>query len=288
MSSLTNRKPALGRGLSALLSDARSSFGHRSDTVTYLPLREIYPGLNNPRHNFSTQELEELSVSLKNQGVLQPILVRRGAQGGAYHIIAGERRFRAAQRAGLEDIPAVIKETTDAEAYELALVENIQREDLSPLEEAHAYQRLIEEYKLTQEAVAARVGKERSTVANALRLLLLPQEVKQLLAEGALDMGHARTLLGLPRMADMLQLARKVIAKKLSVRETEAAVRAQRHPQKTKPKAPSPAALALVEDMQRLLGTRVRLVEKAAGKGTLEIDFFSYEDLERITQRIRR
>jgi ParB family chromosome partitioning protein len=261
--------------------------------VTRLPVDQIHADRANPRKAFDEAGLEELAVSLKQQGVLQPVLVRRDSRGG-YRLIAGERRWRAAQRAGLRELPAIVREATDAEAYELALVENIQRADLNPLEEAEAYRRLLEERRLTQEQVADRVGKDRSTVANALRLLSLPNEVKQLLAEGDLDMGHARALLGLSRPPDIVALARAVVTDKLTVREVESRVKGLK-PAPTKParrgqaaaKA-SPEARRLVEDLQRRLGTKVHLVEKGAGKGSLEIEYFSYEDLERIIGLIKR
>lgn len=287
-----NRKPALGRGLGALLADARAPVASSGGGVTRLPLEQVHPDRANPRRAFDEAALEELAASLRNQGVLQPILVRKDARGG-YRIIAGERRWRAAQRAGLKDLPALVKDATDAEAYELALVENIQRADLSPLEEAEAYRRLVEERRLTQEQIADRVGKDRSTVANALRLLALPNEVKQLLAEGDLDMGHARALLGLSKASEMVGLARAVVTDKLTVRETEARVKEARGagqaPAKKKAQVKtSPEARRLVEDLQRRLGTKVRLVEKGGGKGTLEVDFFSYEDLDRIVHLIRK
>lgn len=287
-----NRKSALGRGLGALIADARAPAAAPAGSAARLPLEQIHPDRANPRRTFDEAALEELAASLKNQGVLQPILVRKDSRGG-YRIIAGERRWRAAQRAGLKDIPALVKEASDAEAYELALVENIQRADLSPLEEAEAYRRLVEERRLTQEQIADRVGKDRSTVANALRLLALPNEVKQLLAEGDLDMGHARALLGLSKGGEMVALARAVVTEKLTVRETEARVKASRAggaaPAKKKAQAKaSPEARRLVEDLQRRLGTKVRLVERGGGKGTLEVEFFSYEDLDRIVHLIRR
>jgi ParB family chromosome partitioning protein len=290
--SAQNRKPALGRGLGALLADARQAPPPASGTqgVARLPIEQVHADRANPRRTFDEAALEELAASLKNQGVLQPILVRRDAKGG-YRIIAGERRWRAAQRAGLKDIPAIVREASDAEAYELALVENIQRADLNPLEEAEAFRRLIDERKLTQEQVSDRVGKDRSTVANALRLLALPNEVKQLLIEGDLDMGHARAILGLTRAPEMVTLARAVVTDRLTVRETEARVKAQRPPVPAKKKAQvraSPESRKLVEDLQRKLGTKVRLVEKGNGKGTLEIEFFSYEDLDRVIHLIKR
>lgn len=287
-----NRKPALGRGLGALLPDARQTQPSHSTGLTRLPIDQIHADRANPRKSFDEAELEELAVSLKQQGVLQPVLVRRDPKGG-YRLIAGERRWRAAQRAGLHEVPAIVREASDAEAYELALVENIQRADLNPLEEAEAFRRLVEERRLTQEQVADRVGKDRSTVANALRLLTLPNEVKQLVLEGDLDMGHARAILGLSKPAEMVTVARAVITEKLTVRETEAHVKALKggaagSKGKKTPAKSSPEARKLVEDLQRRLGTKVRLVEKGAGKGSVEIQYFSYEDLERIIGLIKR
>ena len=285
-----NRKPALGRGLGALLADARTPSTASSAGVTRLPLDQIHADRANPRKRFDEAQLAELAASLKNQGVLQPILVRKDSKG--YRIIAGERRWRAAEKAGRKEIPALIREASDAEAYELALVENIQRSDLNPLEEAEAFRRLVEERKLTQEQVAERVGKDRSTVANSLRLLALPNEVKQLVADGDLDMGHARAILGLSKPQEMVTLARAVVTEKLTVRETEARVKDQRPASSTtvakKKPAASPEAKRLVEDLQRRLGTKVRLVERGNGKGTLEIEFFSYEDLDRIIHLVKR
>jgi ParB family transcriptional regulator, chromosome partitioning protein len=287
-----NRKPALGRGLGALLPDARHLQPSHSNGLTRLPVDQIHADRANPRKSFDEAELEELAVSLKQQGVLQPLLVRRDPKGG-YRLIAGERRWRAAQRAGLHEVPAIVREASDAEAYELALVENIQRADLNPLEEAEAFRRLVDERHLTQEQVADRVGKDRSTVANALRLLTLPNEVRQLVLEGDLDMGHARAILGLSKPAEMVTVARAVITEKLTVRETEARVKALKGGSagstgKKSSGKTSPEARKLVEDLQRRLGTKVRLVEKGAGKGSVEIQYFSYEDLERIIGLIKR
>lgn len=285
-----NRKPALGRGLGALLADARGPQPAASAGVLRLPVEQIHADRANPRKDFDESALEELAESLRNQGVLQPVLVRKEPKGG-YRLIAGERRWRAAQRAGLLEIPAIVREATDAEAYELALVENIQRADLNPLEEAEAYNRLLEERRWTQEQVADRVGKDRSTVANALRLLLLPNEVKQLLIEGDIDMGHARAIVALPRAADMVALARAVVTEKLTVRETEARAKAQKGGPSRKAREAakaSPEARRLVEDLQRRLGTKVRLVERGQGKGRLEIEYFSYEDLDRINGLIKK
>lgn len=297
------KKTVLGRGLGALIADARVpvTAGAAGAAQAQLAIADIRPDRANPRKDFDEAELEALAQSLKNQGMLQPVLVRRDGAGG-YRLIAGERRWRAAQRAGLAEIPAVVREATDAEAYELALVENIQRADLNPIEEAEAYRRLIEERKLTQEQVADRVGKERSTVANALRLLSLPNEVKQLLIERDLDMGHARAILGLAKPQEMVAMAREAVTEGLSVRATEARVKVLRgergpggaarsdgrHAREAREVKASPEARRLVEDVQRRLGTKVRLTERGEGKGTLEIDYFSYEDLDRILAFIRR
>lgn len=273
-----------------MLAEARPAGLSASGGLTKLPIELIHADRANPRKDFDEAALEELAVSLKNQGVLQPVLVRRDGRG--YRLIAGERRWRAAQRAGLTELPAIVREATDAEAYELALVENIQRADLNPLEEAEAFRRLIEERKLTQEQAADRVGKDRSTVANALRLLSLPNEVKQLLIEGDLDMGHARAIVGLSKPAEMVALARAVVTEKLTVRETEARAKLMKGgvaPKKKRAQVrASPEARKLVEDLQRRLGTKVRLVERGGGKGSLEIEFFSFEDLDRIIGLIKR
>jgi ParB family transcriptional regulator, chromosome partitioning protein len=288
-----NRKPALGRGLGALLHQESRPAAPAAGGVTRLPVDQVHADRANPRKTFDEAALEELAVSLKQHGVLQPVLVRRDSKGG-YRLIAGERRWRAAQRAGLREIPAIIRESSDAEAYELALIENIQRADLNPLEEAEAFRRLLDERRLSQDQIADRLGKDRSTIANALRLLTLPNEVKQLLAEGDLDMGHARALLGLTRAADMVNLARAVVTDKLTVREVEARVKGLKPAAATSSRRgrttskASPEARRLVEDLQRRLGTKVRLVEKGPGKGSLEIDYFSFEDLERIIGLIKR
>jgi ParB family chromosome partitioning protein len=239
---------------------------------------------------FDDAKLRELAESIKAQGILQPILVRR--DGTRYRLIAGERRWRAAQLAGLEQIPALVREAGDREAFELALVENLQRADLNPIEEAEGYRRLVDEFALTQEQVSVRVGKDRSSVANALRLLSLPPEVKTMLADGTLNMGHARALLGLPHLPEMVKLAQRVATGKLSVRETERLVKQRRtHPDPakdlTQPPPPTSAARAVVEELQRALGTKVRLVDRG-GQGTVEIDFFSYDDLDRVLALLRK
>jgi len=286
-------KRALGRGLSALIPQAAPAPAAAPAEapkagVLKLPIEAIQRDTAQPRRYFDETKLAELTESIKAQGLLQPVLVRKDGQG--YKLIAGERRWRAAQAAGLHEVPAIVREVTEGQAFELALVENLQRSDLNPMEEAEGYQRLVEEFKLTQEQVSQRVGKERSTVANALRLLGLPDDVKALVAEGALSMGHARALLGVPRLPELQALASRVVEQKLSVRDTEKLVQQKRPTKKEPAKASkqSPQVKALVEELQRLLGTKVRLSEKGQGKGTLEVDFFSYDDLDRLLKLLRK
>ncbi|MFP2962407.1 ParB/RepB/Spo0J family partition protein [Myxococcus sp. 1LA] len=290
------QKRALGRGLSALIPQAGATGSGKGGEqapkagVLKLPIEAIHRDKDQPRTYFDEEKLKELSESIKAQGVLQPILVRKDGDG--YRIIAGERRWRASQAAGLKEVPAIVRDVTEVQAFELALVENLQRADLNPIEEAEGYKRLVEEFKLTQEQVSVRVGKERSTVANALRLLALPTDVKGMVADGSLSMGHARALLGVPRLPELQNLAKQVAEKKLSVRDTERLVQQSRSngkkdAGKAAPKQ-SPQVKALVEELQRRLGTKVRLTERSPGKGTIEVDFFSYDDLDRLLKLLRK
>ena len=286
---MTSKKPALGRGLSALIPQASVPVQGDlppSTGIVRVAVERILRDPTQPRKTFDEAKLRELAESIRTQGVIQPILVRR--DGADYRLIAGERRWRAAQLAGLHEVPTVVRDVTAAEAFELALVENLQRTDLNPLEEAEGYRRLIQEFGLTQDQVGERVGRDRTSVANALRLLQLPQPVKDLLATGALGMGHARALLGMAG-AELVRTAERIAREQLSVRETERIVRTARASSSAPSRKPagSTAARAVVEDLQRRLGTKVRL-EDRGGKGTLEIDFFSYEDLERILALLRR
>lgn len=290
------QKRALGRGLSALIPQAAPTPASSNKVaaessrngVLKLPIESIHRDSAQPRHHFDEAKLSELTESIKAQGVLQPVLVRKDGDG--YKLIAGERRWRAAQAAGLKEVPALVREVTEAQAFELALVENLQRADLNPIEEAEGYQRLQDEFKLTQEQISQRVGKERSTVANALRLLALPKDVKEMVAEGSLSMGHARALLGVPRLPELQALAAKVAEQKLSVRDTEKLVQQRKAPKKEagRPPKQSAQAKALIEELQRRLGTKVRLTERSPGKGTLEVDFFSYDDLDRLLKLLRK
>ncbi|WP_306818640.1 ParB/RepB/Spo0J family partition protein [Archangium lipolyticum] len=296
------QKRALGRGLSALIPQAApppSAVAAAAvapepapppkNGIVKLPIEAIQRDTLQPRRHFDEEKLRELTESIKAQGVLMPVLVRKDGEG--FKLIAGERRWRASQLAGLHEIPAIIREVTEVEAFELALVENLQRADLNPMEEAEGYHRLVEEFGLTQDQVAQRVGKERSTVANALRLLGLPDEVKRMVGEGSLSAGHARALLGVPRIPEMTELAAQVAAKKLSVRDTEKLVQQAKGSKPRdagKPQKQSPQVKSLTEELQRLLGTKVRLVEKGSGKGTIEVDYFSYDDLDRILKVLRK
>jgi ParB family transcriptional regulator, chromosome partitioning protein len=281
---MIERRPALGKGLSALIPDAPEP---PRQGVTEVDIDLLAPSDQQPRLQMDDARLTELADSIKANGVIQPILVRR--TGTTYRIIAGERRWRAAQRAGLLKVPVVVRdvpEGSEKNLLELALVENIQREDLNPVDEALAYQRLAEEFTLTQEQIAAAVGKDRSSVANFMRLLKLPEEVRGDLASGALSMGHARALLSLPDAAAQRHVAREVISKALSVRDTEALVKKMtsaapaRSRGTTRP--PADVHTRAAEDRMRFaLGTKVRIVRRASG-GTIEIDFSSESELNRL------
>lgn len=305
-------KRALGRGLGALLPHAgavtqrmspAASSAPRDDApssrsgVVKLSVDSIKRDNGQPRKIFDPDKLKELSASIKQKGVLQPVLVRK--DGNVYRIIAGERRWRASQLAGLKEIPALVRDATELEAFELAIIENVQRADLNPIEEAEAYRRLVEDHGLTQEQVSERVGKERSTVTNALRLLSLPPEVKEMVAEGSINMGHARALLGIPRIPEMKQLAERIANEKLSVRDVERLAKETKggpasgssggSASAKAPAKPNPSIRNVVEELQRTLGTKVRINDRnGKGKGTLEIDFFSYADLDRLLAVMRK
>lgn len=274
-----NRK-ALGRGLGALLSsDTTVDLGPEQ---TEVDLDSIIPGPMQPRTHFDEGSLEGLADSIRAHGIVQPLLVRR--QGDRYELIAGERRWRAARLAGLAKVPIVVKEVPDQDLLEIALIENIQRENLNPIEEAQAYKRLIENVGLTQEALAARVGRDRSYITNYLRLLKLPDDLQQLVVEGRLSTGHARTILGLAHVDLQRKIARQVIDGALSVRATEHLVRkaVEGSPAKTA-SAVDPNIRAAETKLRRALGTQVRIVQlRGEGPGKIEVSFFSNQDLDRI------
>ena len=270
----------LGRGLNALLGDPEiQTSGEGSVT---LPISQVEPGLNQPRKRFDPEALEELRQSIETHGVIQPLTVRRLST-GYYQIIAGERRWRAAKAAGLTDIPAVIIEADDRKVMEIGLIENLQREDLNPAEEARGFKVLLEEYGLTQEQLAQRMGKSRPAVANTLRLLALPDELMTMLEEGTLSAGHARAILPLPSPEAQIACAKKVVEGQLSVRQTEALVKALSRQPKEKPKTEqSDIALYLGElekDLSGTLGRKVKIAHKGK-KGKIELEYYGDEDLE--------
>jgi ParB family chromosome partitioning protein len=276
-----NRK-ALGRGLGALLSSDRTiDIGSEPSEVD---LDSIVPGPMQPRTHFDEASLASLAESIRSHGVVQPLLVRRRENG--YELIAGERRWRAAKLAGLLRVPVVVKEVPDESLLEIALIENIQRENLNPIEEAQAYQKLIEAVGLTQEALASKVGRDRSYITNYLRLLRLPEDLQQLVKEGRLSTGHARTLLSLSHADLQRRVARQIIDGGLSVRATEHLVHKQmaEKPSQTSsaPKIVDPNIRAAETKLRRVLGTQVKILLSGEGKGKLEISFFSSQDLDRI------
>lgn len=270
------KKGGLGRGLESLFEDAARDVG---GPVSTLPLREIEPDKDQPRKDFDEQALSELADSIARHGLLQPIAVRAAA-GGAYKIIAGERRWRAARLAGLSEVPVVIKDVTDAEAMELALIENLQREDLDPVEEAMGYRQLMDRCELTQEQAAQKLGKSRSAIANSLRLLNLPDDVLAFLKEGKLSTGHAKVLLGLPDAALQTKAAEAVVGQNLNVRQTEALCKKLVKPEKPpKPQPLRPALAGEVEyALREVLGSEVK-VDYKNGQGSLTVHFYSDEQL---------
>jgi ParB family chromosome partitioning protein len=286
---MMERRPALGKGLSALIPDAPEA--PRTGAIE-VDTDLLVPSDQQPRLMLDDGKLDELAASIRANGIIQPILVRR--TGGMYRIIAGERRWRAAQKAGLLKVPVVIRDIPDGaerQLLELALVENLQREDLNPIDEALAYHRLVEEFGLTQDQVAAAVGKDRTSVANYLRLLRLPDEVRGDVASGALSMGHARALVGLSDPAAQRHAAREVIARSISVRETEALVKKLAAPATARrpatPALPDVHTRAAEDRLRFALGTKVRIARRRSG-GLIEIDFGSESELNRLFDLLTR
>lgn len=290
-------RKVLGRGLGALIPEApaepRSLPPDRTEapaagggTPIEIPIADIESNPYQPRTNFDPARLEELANSIRVSGLLQPIVVRKTPDGSGYQLIAGERRFLAAQLAGREAVPAIIRTASRKEMLEFALIENIQREDLNPIEEAHAYQRMATEFDLTQEQIATRVGKDRTTVANTLRLLNLAEPVQELVSRGTLTTGHARCLLSIETPAEQETLAREIVKRGLSVRQVEelTAERRQRRGRTTSRRARTNAALVGWEDrLRRVYGSQVRIIGGTA-RGRVEISYFSESDLERILE----
>lgn len=286
------KRRSLGRGLSALIPKGTSL---DTPAERQVPISEIRPNPRQPRRYFNEAKIAELSESIRNQGILQPLVVRKIPQG--YELILGERRFRAAQRAQLERVPVIVKEVSDAESLEMALVENIQREELTPIEEALAYRQLIEEFHLTQEQVAQRVGKSRPVVTNLLRVLNLPEEIKENVDKGTLTVGHARALLALNMPEQQLEMARRIMADGLSVRATETLVSQSNIIEEPSVESSTPEKPTVIqrtdvylkaveEDLTRTLGTKVRLVSRKKG-GKIEIEYYSNGELEGLVQRLK-
>jgi ParB family chromosome partitioning protein len=294
---MAEKRPALGRGLSALIppappappaepaAQAVPAPARPAGPPHELDIDLLTPNPRQPRTYIEEQALEELAQSIRGNGVIQPVIVR--PSGDRYEIVAGERRWRAAQRAGLLKVPVVVRHVPDANLLQVALIENIQRENLNPIEEAQAYRRLLDEMHLSQEAIASAVGKDRATVANYIRLLRLPAEVRNDVATSAISMGHARALLALPDEPAQRRVAREVVSRGLSVRETEAIVRRE-----TAPPAPAadpvksdPNTRAAEDRLKLALGTRVRILRQRRG-GRIEIDFSSEDELQRLFEQL--
>jgi ParB family chromosome partitioning protein len=282
---MSMQKKGLGRGLSALIPSAPEAPVESRDqrATSEVAVDRITPSPFQPRRTFDEAKIEELAASIRNQGIIQPLVVR--PKGDGFELIAGERRWRAAMKAGLIRVPVVVREASDHEALQLALVENLQREDLNPIEEASGYRRLQEEFHWSQEEMAEKVGKSRPAIANSLRLLALPAEVQQEVSAGNLPAGQARALLGLHTEALILSACRDVIVRGLSTRETEKMVRLLIIGRKRRRAAAliDPDLKSIVETLQRALGTRVRLLPKARStKGKIEIEYYAPADLDRI------
>lgn len=274
-------RQALGRGLEALIPTRKDEAG-----IVEIPLVEIRPSAFQPRKRFDDNKLDELANSIRAQGVLAPVIVRQAP--GGYELVAGERRVRAAERAGLERVPAVVREISNAGMLEVALIENLQREDLNPIEEAEVYRRLTEEFDLTQEDVATRVGRDRASITNTLRLLKLPMKVQEDLIEGVLSAGHGRALLALEGRDLQLKARDAVIKHGLSVRATELLVKrlkAAPSAQRRILRRQAPALARAEEQLRRALATKVRIV-RSGRRGRIEVEFYSEEDLDRLVQKI--
>ncbi len=283
------RKLALGRGLDALLPGRGTDKDEATAPYLTCAIDLLRPNRYQPRRYFADDEMAELAASIKAQGIIQPLLVRKDASG--YEVVAGERRWRAAKMIGLTEVPVVIKDLSDAEMLEVSLVENIQREDFNPIEEADAYHRLMNEFGLTQDQAAQRVGKSRSAVANFLRLRQLEEPIKQSIEDGTISMGHARALLGLDAASARLGAWRTIVARKLSVRETEKLIRRQKVP--ARPKAASPSSSldrhlrSVAEDLSRIYGTKVS-IQRQGKRGRVAIEFYTDDDLDRLITLLKQ
>ena len=280
-------RKALGKGLEALIGDAEEIAISAGRELIDLPVNEVKRSPLQPRTSFDPAKLDELSRSIKERGVIQPVTVRR--REGGYELIAGERRVLAAKKAGFDTVPAMVVDANDEEALQLSLIENIQRDDLNPIEHARAYHEMATRFKLTQEQVARRVGKDRTSVANYLRLLSLPEKIRQMITEAKLSFGHARALLGAVTQAEQLRIAQLVADRGLSVREVEALVAGARpRPKPGVRRAPRPKDVHVAEleaKLSRALGTKVTVLQRGKG-GRIAIDYYSLDELDGILERI--
>ena len=280
---MAEKRPALGRGLSALIPETPAA-PVPSERALEVDTDLLRPNKFQPRTRMDEAKIEDLARSIRANGIIQPIVARK--VDGGYEIIAGERRWRASQRAGLLKVPVVVREIPEERLLAAALIENIQREDLNPMEEAHAYRRLADDFHLTQEQIADAVGKDRSSIANYVRLLRLPHEIRENVAAGSLSMGHARALLALPDEAAQLRTGRDIVSKQLSVRETEVLVKKSLEPAPDRPEPQKDVHTRAAEDKLRFaLGTRVRIIRKRKG-GRIEIDFASEDELHRVYEQL--
>jgi ParB family chromosome partitioning protein len=284
--SMTTKRVALGKGLGALIPDMEQG---ESKNLFFCGIEEIIPNRSQPRKHFDESKLQELTESIKEKGVLEPLIVRRVDQG--YELIVGERRWRAAQKAGLKEVPVLVKEVEGREAFELSLIENLQRENLNPMEEAEAFKRLTEEFNISQTELATRIGKDRTTITNALRLLKLPLEVRNQLIQNRITSGHARAILSLETKEQQKELCSLIIQKSLSVREAETiAKRWSEKPKKTatqdRRKEQLESQLSSLQDsLRQYLGTKVHIAPKGK-RGKIEIEYYSHEELQRIVETI--
>jgi len=282
---MATKRIALGKGLGALIPELRQE---ESKTILSCGIEEIVPNRSQPRKHFDESKLQELAESIKEKGILEPLIVRRMDQG--YELIVGERRWRAAQKAGLKEIPVLVKEVEGPDAMEISLIENLQREDLNPIEEAEAFKRLTEEFRISQGELSTRIGKDRTTITNALRLLKLPTEIKNQLLQNRITAGHARAILGVETKEKQKELCALIIKKGLSVREAEAIAKrwSERPKRRTAParRGELESQLNSLQDsLRRYLGTKVRITQNEK-RGKIEIEYYSPDDLERIVEAI--
>ena len=276
------KKRALGKGLGALIPERVMEEGRG---IIEIRLEEIRTSVNQPRKDFPKEQMNELVASIKEKGIIQPVIIRRSESG--FDLIAGERRLRAARILGFEAVPCVVRDATDEDAYEISMIENLQRQDLNPIEEAHGYKQLMGSYGLTQEDVARKVGKDRATVANSLRLLNLPDEIKKALAHKIISVGHAKAILSCAERSGKMELFRTILKKGLSVREAEGLSSKERAaPGRKVRQELDPHLQAVAEDLQKRLATKVVVKMKGKKKGSIEISFYSNEDLDRLVHEL--